>query len=79
LLGGSVDPLFESRAADNLFAVAEAGLSSRLPMLVPEIGDPGIKLTQLGGEDDVMSTGQTMQESGTLLACALDLATNITQ
>jgi len=48
-------------------------------MLVPEIGDPGIKLTQLGGEDDVMSGGQTMQENGTVLACALDLATNISQ
>ena len=45
-------------------------------MLVPEVGDTGVELAQLGGEDNVMSRGQTVQESGTLLACALDLATN---
>ena len=45
-------------------------------MLVPKVGDASIELAQLGGEDNVMSIGQTVQENGTLLACALDLATN---
>lgn len=45
-------------------------------MLVPEVGDASVEFAQLGGEDGVMSRGQTVQESGALLACALDLATN---
>lgn len=45
-------------------------------MLVPKVGDASIELAQLGGEDNVMSIGQTVQENGALLACAFDLATN---
>jgi len=76
LLGGSVDALFEAGATDDLVAIAEAGLGAGQAVLVPELGDSGVELAQLGGEDSVMSFGQTVQESGTLLACALDLATN---
>ena len=45
-------------------------------MLVPERGNSSVELSELGGEDDVMSGGQTVQESGTLLAGALDLGTD---
>jgi hypothetical protein len=75
-LGGPVDALFEAGAADDLFAVPEAGTGPRLSMLLPERGDSSVELTELGGEDGVMSGGQTMQEIGALLACPLDLATD---
>jgi Tol biopolymer transport system component len=45
-------------------------------VLVPERGNPCIELTELGGEDGVMSFGQTVQETGALLACPLDLGTD---
>jgi Tol biopolymer transport system component len=45
-------------------------------VLVPERGDSGVELTELGGEDDVVSLGQTVQEIGALLACPLDLGTD---
>lgn len=45
-------------------------------MLLPERGDSSVELTELGGEDDVVSGGQTVQELGALLAGALDLATD---
>jgi TolB protein len=45
-------------------------------MLVPERGDSSVELTELGGEDDVVSGGQTVQETGALLACPLDLGTD---
>jgi TolB protein len=45
-------------------------------VLVPERGDSGVELTELGGEDDVVSLGQTVQKSGAVLACALDLGTD---
>jgi dipeptidyl aminopeptidase/acylaminoacyl peptidase len=45
-------------------------------MLVPERGNSSVELTELGGEDDVMSTGQTVQEIGALLACPLGLGTD---
>ena len=45
-------------------------------MLLPERGDTSVELTELGGEDGVMSGGQTVQETGAFLACALDLATD---
>jgi len=45
-------------------------------MLLPERGDTSVELTELGGEDDVMSGGQTVQEIGALLARTLDLATD---
>ena len=45
-------------------------------MLLPERGDSSVELTELGGEDDVMSGGQTVQEIGALLARTLDLATD---
>jgi hypothetical protein len=67
-LGSSVDPLFETRPADNLFAIAEAGLRAGLAMLVPERGDSSVELAEPGGEDGVVSGGQTLQETGALLA-----------
>ena len=73
---GAALPLFETRAADDLVAIAEAGLGPRLSMLLPERGDSSVELTELGGEDDVVSGGQTVQELGALLAGALDLATD---
>ena len=42
-------------------------------MLVPERGNSSVELTELGGEDDVMSMGQTVQEIGALLASPLGL------
>jgi dipeptidyl aminopeptidase/acylaminoacyl peptidase len=45
-------------------------------MLVPERGNSSVELTELGGEDDVMSMGQTVQEIGALLACPLGLGTD---
>lgn len=45
-------------------------------MLLPERGDPSIELTELGGEDGVMSGGQTVQESGAVLTYTLDLGTD---
>jgi TolB protein len=45
-------------------------------MLVPERGDSSVELTELGGEDDVVSGGQTVQEIGALLACPLGLGTD---
>jgi hypothetical protein len=76
VLGSPVDPLFEARAADNLVAIAEAGVGTRLAMELPERGDSIVELAELGGEDDVVSGGQTVQEIGALLACPLDLATD---
>ena len=67
-LGSAVDALFEARAADDLVAIAEAGLGASLTMLVPERRDTIVERTKLGGEDDVVSLGQTVQETGTLLA-----------
>jgi hypothetical protein len=75
-LRGSFDALFEASAADDLVAIAEAGLSTGLPVLLPERFDSIVELTELGGEDGVVSVGQTVQEVGTLLACALDLRTD---
>jgi hypothetical protein len=75
-LSGSVDALFETGAADDRIAVPVAGLSPRLPMLVPELGNPIVELAELGGEDDVVSCGQTVQEIGALLAGPLDLGTD---
>ena len=45
-------------------------------MLVPERGNSSVELTKLGGEDDVVSGGQTVQEIGAVLACPLDLGTD---
>jgi Tol biopolymer transport system component len=45
-------------------------------MLVPERSNASVELTELGGEDDVVSLGQTMQEIGALLACTLGLGTD---
>jgi Tol biopolymer transport system component len=42
-------------------------------MLLPERGDASVELTELSGEDDVVSLGQTVQEIGALLACTLGL------
>jgi hypothetical protein len=76
LLSSSVDALFEAGPADDRVAVPEAGLSPRLPMLVPELGNSIVELTELGGEEDVVSGGQTVQEIGALLAGPLDLGTD---
>ena len=54
-----------------------AGVCPRLTVLVPESGDASVELTELGGEDDVVSRGQTVQESGAVLAGALDLRTDL--
>jgi Tol biopolymer transport system component len=48
-------------------------------MLVPERGNSSVELAELGGEDDVMSSGQTVQESGALLAGTLDLGTDFSK
>jgi Tol biopolymer transport system component len=45
-------------------------------MLVPERSNASVELTELGGEDDVVSLGQTVQEIGALLACPLGLGTD---
>lgn len=45
-------------------------------MLVPERGNTSVELAELGGEDDVVSSGQTVQETGAVLACALNLGTD---
>jgi hypothetical protein len=76
VLGSPVDPLFEARATDNLVAIAEAGVGTRLAMELPERGDSIVELAELGGEDDVVSGGQTVQEIGALLAGPLDLGTD---
>ena len=76
-LGGSVDSLFEAGAADDLVAIAETCVRASLAVLVPQLCDAGVELAELRGEDDVMSTGQTVQESGTVLAGALDLRTDV--
>jgi hypothetical protein len=75
-LGSPVDSLFEAGAADDLVAIAEASLGPRLAMLLPKRGDSSVELTELGGEDDVVSGGQTVQETDALLACTLDLVTD---
>jgi hypothetical protein len=54
LLGSSIDALFEARAADDLVAIAEACPRSGLTLLVPERGDSGVELTELGCEDNVV-------------------------
>ena len=54
-----------------------AGVRPRLAVFIPERGDTSIELTELGGEDYVVSVGQTVQESGAVLAGALDLRTDI--
>ena len=78
-LGGPVDPLFEARAADDLVAVPEAEADPGFAVLVPEPSDPLVELLQLGGEDDVPSRGETVQESGAVLARALDLLTDFVE
>jgi hypothetical protein len=54
-LGRPVDSLFEARAADDLFAIAEAEAHSRLAVLVPELRDTVVELAKLVCEDVVMS------------------------
>jgi hypothetical protein len=76
-LGRSVDALFEAGAANDVVAVPVAGMGPRGAMLVPERGNAIVELTELGGEDNVVSGGQTMQESGTVLAGALDLVPDV--
>ena len=75
-LGGSVDPLLEAGAANDVGAIPVAGVCPRLTVLVPERCDASVELTELGGEDNVVSGGQTVQESGAVLAGALDLSTD---
>lgn len=53
-----------------------AGLSPRLSVLLPELGNSIVEPAKLGGEDDVVSSGQTVQEIGALLAGSLDLGTD---
>jgi hypothetical protein len=55
------------------------GLGPSLAVLLPKRGDSIVELAELGGEDDVMSLGQTVQEIGSLLACLLDLGTDFSQ
>ena len=55
------------------------GACPGLSMLVPERGNASVELSELGGEDDVVSGGQTVQESGAVLAGALDLGTDFSQ
>jgi len=78
-LGGPVDPLFETCAPDDLGAVAKTDSNTGFAVFVPELRDALVQLVELGCEDGVMSTGQTVQESGAVLACALDLATDFSQ
>ena len=78
-LSGSVDAFLEAGAPDDLVPVAETGTCPCLAVLVPERGDSIVELAKLGGEDDVVSLGQTVQELGTLLAGALDLGTDVLQ
>jgi hypothetical protein len=75
-LGGSVDALFEAGATDDRVPIAVAGLGARLPLVLPERGNSSVEPAKLGGEDDVVSLGQTVQEIGALLACPLDLGTD---
>jgi len=46
-------------------------------MFVPELRDSDVQLAELHCEDGVMTTGKAVQESGALLARALDLATDV--
>jgi hypothetical protein len=52
-------------------------VSSSLALLVPQLGDALVERAELRGEDGVMSLGQTVQKSGAVLACALDLGTDV--
>ena len=76
-LGGPVDALFEAGVADDLRAIPETHPDARFTMFVPEFRDPNVQLTELRCEDGVMPAGEAVQESGTLLARALDLATDV--
>jgi hypothetical protein len=76
-LGGSVDSLFEAGAPNDGVTIPMAGVCPRLAVFVPESGNASVELTELGGEDDVVSGGQTVQESGAVLAGALDLPTDV--
>ncbi len=74
-----MNPLFEAGAPNDLGAVAEADVNTGFAVFVPELRDAVVELAELGCEDGIMSTGQTVQESGALLARALDLATDLRQ
>src|SRR5215475_9636028 len=76
-LGRAFDALFEPGAANDLVAIAEARVSSGLAVLVPQLGDALVELVELRGEGCVMSVRQTVQESGAVLAGALDLGTDV--
>jgi hypothetical protein len=76
-LSGSVDPFLEAGASNDGVAIPMAGMRPRLAVFIPERGDTSVELTELGGEDDVVSVGQTVQESGAVLAGALDLRTDV--
>jgi hypothetical protein len=78
-LGGSVDAFLEACAPDDLVPVAETGACPCLALLVPERGNSIVELAELGGEDGVVSFGQTVQELGALLAGAFDLGTDVLQ
>lgn len=75
-LGGPVDAIFEAGATDDLRAVAETHANTGFAVFIPQLGDAIVQLAELVGEDGVMSTGQTLQENGAVLAGALDLATD---
>jgi len=74
-----MDPLFEAGAPNDLGAVAKADANTGFAVFVPELRDAVVELAELGCEDGIVSTGQTVQESGALLARALDLATDLRQ
>ena len=76
-LGGPVDALFEAGAANDLRAIPETHPDTRFAMFVPELRDPDVQVAELGCEDGVMPARKAVQESGALLARALDLATDV--
>jgi hypothetical protein len=78
-LSRPVDAFLEACAPDDLVPVAKTGAGPCLAVLVPERGNTIVELAELGGEDDVVSLGQTVQELGALLAGALDLGSDVLQ
>src|SRR4051812_30886009 len=75
----ALEPLFGSRARDDVLAVAPAELGSQLALLAPERLQPLLQPLHLGFDVGVMSLGQAMPEVDPLLAEFLDLAVDCLQ
>src|SRR5512142_588459 len=75
--GGSLEPLFDPGAGDDLLTIAEPQPGTKGPMLVPEAVESFVDRADLGSHLRVVSVGQPVPELSPLLAQAFDLLVDL--